>query len=100
VEEAVSAPTLVINVLALLAGRMPLEPRVAMWTVVKGLAAGTVFVLMLLLLERAILVLVTRGILPSKAAVDRTIVVIAAETLTKIAMMEILLKVMAAPEIA
>ena len=55
---------------------------------------------MLLLLERAILVLVTRGILPSKAAVDRTIVVIAAETLTKIAMMEILFKVMAAPEIA
>lgn len=29
VEEVVSAPTLVINVLALLAGRMPLEPRVA-----------------------------------------------------------------------
>ena len=75
---------------------------VQMWTVVKGLAAGTVFVtvLMLLLLERAILVLVTRGILPSKAAVDRTIVVMAAETLTKIAMMEILFKVMAAPEIA
>jgi hypothetical protein len=29
VEEVASAPTLVINVLALLAGRMPLEPRVA-----------------------------------------------------------------------